>query len=253
MNGLTEVDLVRSYADLVTADTGSCVLASHQPDFFPYMGYFYKIFQSDLWVFTDDVLFSKKGRHNYNDILTSEGPHRFTLPIHYHLEKLNEIKVAADDKTVNKMVKTLWMEYHGAEHFHEAFPVLEELILSAPRSTSLAAFNQECILQLAEKFGLCQDRFFLTSSRDVPTEKRRDERIIWICQTLHANVYYSGVGAKDYHIEQEYADGGIQLIYSDYQPVEYPQVGIRTAENMSVIDYVLNCGFNLPRGWKKRV
>ena len=29
---------------------GKLTLASHQPDFFPWMGYFYKIFQSDIFV-----------------------------------------------------------------------------------------------------------------------------------------------------------------------------------------------------------
>lgn len=248
---MTLTEWAQLHADRKIQEAGRCVLGSHQPDFFPYMGYFYKMFQSDLWVFTDDVLFSKTGRHNYNDILTASGPHRFTLPIHYHLANLNEIQIAANDKLVEKMVKTLWMEYSGAEHFHEVFPLLEELILSAPNYSSLAAFNQSCIARLAHEFGLAHDRVMLTSSRDVPTVKRRDERIVWLCQRLHANVYYSGVGAKDYHIEQEYADGGVQLVYSDYQPIKYPQVRGREAENMSVIDYVLNCGFNLPRGWKK--
>ena len=31
------------------------ILASHQPDFFPYMGYFYKVFMSDTFVFSDNV------------------------------------------------------------------------------------------------------------------------------------------------------------------------------------------------------
>ena len=60
---------------------GKLVLASHQPDFFPWMGYFYKIFQSDVFVFSDNVQYSKSGRHNYNQILTATGPMKFTLPI----------------------------------------------------------------------------------------------------------------------------------------------------------------------------
>ena len=35
------------------------ILASHQPDFFPWMGYFYKIWQSDAFVFSDNVQYSK--------------------------------------------------------------------------------------------------------------------------------------------------------------------------------------------------
>ena len=248
---MNNVQLAREFADYTKEKTGRCVLGSHQPDFFPYMGYFYKIFQSDLWVITDDVLFSKTGRHNYNDIIAQDGRRRFTLPIHYHLEKLNEIEIAADQKTVEKMVKTLWMEYKKADHFHKVFPVIEDLLYEATRGHCLAQYNEICLRRLLTEFGMNRNRVFLLSSQDVPTELRRDERIVWLCQHLHADTYYSGTGAKDYHVEQMYKDGGIELVYTDYQPIKYTQAGGKEVENLSVIDYVLNCGFSLPRGWKK--
>ena len=244
------VNAARSYADYLRSLSVHCVLASHQPDFFPYMGYFYKMFQCDLWVITDDVLFSKTGRHNYNDILTQTGPRRFTMPIHYHLANLNELQLAADSKTIDKMVKTLWMEYRRAEHFRDCFPVIEGLLGYATEAEGLAQFNEVCIRTLAHGFELDRDRIFLRSSRDLQTERKRDERIVWLCKHLHADTYYSGTGAKDYHIENMYTEHGIDLVYSDYQPIQYPQVS-GSAINMSVIDYVLNCGFNIPRGWKR--
>ena len=51
--------------------------------------------------------------------------------------------------------------------------------------------------------------------------------------------------------EEELRAHGIDLIYSDYEPVVYPQVGKRSAINMCVIDYVMNCGFVLPQEWKR--
>lgn len=225
------------------------ILASHQPDFFPYMGYFYKMFQSDIFVFSDNVQYSKSGRHNYNEILTANGPQRLTLPIHYHVANLNEIQIAADEKWLDKTQKTLWMEYKKAEHFHEVFPVLEGLLPKALSSKSLADFNLRCILYLAERFGLDHRTFILSS--DLELKERRDARIIEMCGLLGADVYVSGDGAKDYHIEADYQKNGIQLRYSDYQPVIYKQVGKPATANMSVIDYVMNCGFTLPRGWKR--
>ena len=72
-----------------------------------------------------------------------------------------------------------------------------------------------------------------------------------MCKILGADTYLSGEGAKDYHIEEDYRKNGIRLIYSDYHPVEYPQVKDRSALNLSVIDYVMNCGFALPKEWKR--
>ena len=241
---------ILAFSKDIRKKNGKCVLASHQPDFFPYMGYFYKMFQSDIFVFSDNVQFSKTGRHNYNDILTGNGPHRFTLPVHYHVQNLNEIELAADEVAVDRMLKTLWMEYKNADCFHEVFPVLEELFQTVPQSGSLAEFNHRCIMRIAGEMGLTEGRAFEMSS-NLPLENRRDARIIEMCRLLGADVYVSGSGAKDYHIEQDYVDNGIKLVYSDYQPISYKQVGNREAENMSVIDYVLNCGFVIPRGWKR--
>lgn len=225
------------------------ILASHQPDFFPYMGYFYKMFQSDTFVFSDNVQYSKTGRHNYNEILTANGPMRVTLPIHYHVAPLNEIQIAADDAWVSRTLKTLWMEYKKADCFHEAFPVMEELLAKAKAAENLADFNIACILYLAERFGLDNRTFILSS--ELGLKNRRDARIIEMCKLLGDDVYVSGDGAKDYHIEADYRENGIKLRYSDYQPVIYPQAGRPATVNMSVIDYVMNCGFRIPRGWEK--
>ena len=229
---------------------GKLILASHQPDFFPWMGYFYKIFQSDVFVFSDNVQYSKSGRHNYNQILTGNGPMKFTLPIHYHPVNLNELELAADEFVVEKMMKTLRQEYSKAAHYEEAYPFIESLLRTATKAGDLAFFNKTCILAFCDRFGLNDRVLFLTSS-DLPLTKRRDPRIIEMCEYLGATAYYSGVAAKDYHIEEDYRAHGIDLIYSDYEPVVYPQVGKRSAINMCVIDYVMNCGFVLPQEWKR--
>ena len=223
------------------------ILASHQPDFFPYMGYFYKIFMSDVFVLTDDVQYSKKGRHNYNEILTANGQLKFTLPIHYHVANLNEIKIAADDRTIEKMLKTLMQSYRKAACYKEAFPIIEELLHKAPEAKNLADFNSMCIQRIAVEFGMV-DKFFIHSSL-LHLKERKDARIIEMCKRLNADVYISGSGAKDYHIEEDYHRNGIKLVYSDYQPVQYLQIGKQVAENMSVIDYVMNCGFRIPERW----
>ena len=124
------------------------ILASHQPDFFPYLGYFYKIWQSDIFVFSDNVQFSKTGRHNYNEILTGNGPMRFTLPVSQHTANLNEIKIAADQHRIETMLKTLYMEYHNADNFTAAWPFISKLLEMAPAYDNLAEFNIFCITKI---------------------------------------------------------------------------------------------------------
>ena len=77
----------------------------------------------------------------------------------------------------------------------------------------------------------------------------KDERIFQMCEKLGADVYLSGRGAAAYHQPEEYERRGIDLIYTDYEPVRYPQLHGEFVENLSVLDYIFNCGYELPRGW----
>lgn len=225
------------------------ILASHQPDFMPWMGYFYKIFQCDTFVFSDNVLFSKSARHNYNDILTGNGVQRLTLPIHYEMANVGDMQIAATEKDINRMLKTIQQSYGKAAHFKEVYPDLEKLMKVAP-GQKLGMFNWMCIVYFCSRFGLMSNRRFFMSS-DLPLKEKRDARIIEMCKLFHADTYISGSGAKDYHVEEDYRKNGIKLVYSDYQPLRYPQVKGREAINLSVIDYVMNMGFKLPEEWRR--
>ena len=77
----------------------------------------------------------------------------------------------------------------------------------------------------------------------------KDERIFQMCEETGADTYLSGRGAADYHQPEEYMLRGIDLIYTDYEPAQYQQLYGEFIPNLSVLDYIFNCGYELPRGW----
>lgn len=224
------------------------ILSSHQPDFFPYMGYFYKIYKSDTFVFSDDVQYSKSGRHNYNDIMTANGVRRITLPVHYSCSNINEIHISPDKKWADKLIKTLTQEYKKASHFEEVFTTLEALIKDVYNHEYLSDFNLNCLFAIIKELRMGGKTYVLSSAMNLAGAK--DRRILDMCQKLHAEVYYSGVAAKAYHVDSDYEKIGTKIVYSNYQPVEYPQVYGCFTPNLSCIDYFMNCGFVIPEGWK---
>lgn len=76
--------------------------------------------------------------------------------------------------------------------------------------------------------------------------KEMDPDTVILCK---ADTYYSGTGAKAYHDEERYRKNGINLVYSDYQPVVYQRKYKPFLPNMSVIDYIFNAGFRIPEVW----
>jgi hypothetical protein len=43
------------------------IVSIHQPNYFPWVGYFYKRMKSDIFVFLDDVQFSKNSYNQLSD------------------------------------------------------------------------------------------------------------------------------------------------------------------------------------------
>ena len=69
-------------------------IAIHQPNYIPWLGYFYKIYESDIFVFLDDVQFSNQGLHNYHFIKTQNGAVRIRIPVIQTLgDKISEVKI----------------------------------------------------------------------------------------------------------------------------------------------------------------
>lgn len=224
------------------------VFSGHQPNFIPYMGYFYKMFQSDVFVIDDDVQYTSNDWTNKNFLKISGQRCRITIPItHDFGDPINAVQIHYDDRWTGKLLRSLEMNYHKAPFFDLGYSLIERHIMA--RYTLLSDMNIGIISDIADGFGLrCK---IIIASTDVPCDLFGNARNIFQCESLGGKVYYSGVGGKVYNDEKEYARRGIDLIYSDYTPVEYKQLGKDFIPNLSVLDYIFNKGYEVPKGWKR--
>ncbi len=224
------------------------VFSGHQPNFFPYMGYFYKMHRSDVFVIDDDVQFSSKEWTNRNFIKVNGQKYKVTVPVSYEFgDPINAVKISYTRNWNTKLLDTIRMNYRKAAHFDEAMEFVASFLDG--RYELLSDMNLSAIRQIAERLGIgCH---IVVASTDLPTELRNNERNVWQCVQVGCNTYYSGLGGKAYNDEEMYASSGIDLEYTDYSPVVYPQVGrFPFIENLSVIDYLMNCGFVFPAEWQ---
>jgi hypothetical protein len=65
-----------------------------------------------------------------------------------------------------------------------------------------------------------------------------------ICNALNATTYYSGTGAKAYQNESDFNSRGLQLSYSVFKSFEYKQLWGSFQSNVTVLDYLMNCGYD---------
>jgi len=216
------------------------IVSIHQPDYIPYIGYFYKISRSDKFVFLDDCQFSNDNMHNWNRIKTPQGECKLKIPVEQHLgDNINKVRTRDELKWKKKHLKTIEMNYLRAPYFKEIFPKFEELVNRD--YTNIADMNIAVNTWIAKEFGFKAE---FSRSSEMPIDTVNEERVIEICKMLGGDEYISGNGARAYQKQEHFDEAGVKLTYTDYKPIVYPQLWGEFIENMSVIDYIFNCGFD---------
>lgn len=219
------------------------VVAIHQPNFFPWLGYFDKIVKSDVFVIIDDVQFSKGSVANRNKIKNSQGNaiwvtvpvrHKGSLMLHYNQLQLDYSK----NWNIN-ILNVLKSSYSKSAHYKEVFSFVEKLLMES--YSHLAALNISIIKAICERLQLTTPLFISSELKKDFGEK--NERNLNICLHFHATTYLSGQGAKKYNEEGNFIEKGINLKYQEFDHPIYPQMGGPFISNLSIVDALFNCGF----------
>ena len=219
-------------------------IAIHQPNYFPWLGYFYKIHQSDVFVFLDDVQYSNEGMHNYHYIKTSQGRHRLKVPVHQSFGmKINEVKTKEETDWKKKHLRTIQMNYAKAPYYNSVFQDYQSW-LQTDFNGDLTLFDKLTTISICDKLGI-DTEFILSSELNVQGQK--EDKVINICKALNGNIYFSGTGAMAYQDENRFRERGMKLEYSMFRPFEYPQLWGEFDKNVSVLDFLMNCGYDWER------
>lgn len=213
----------------------------HQPCYIPYLGVFYKIWQSDVFVYLDDAQYSNGYVFDWNRIKTPQGECRLKVPTaRIFGQKLTEVVPKDFLKWKDKHLKTIKMNYKKAPFFNEVFSDFSDCILM--EHESLAALNISTMDLFLEKFGWKKEVF---RSSDMNLNTRSEARVIEIVQKVGGDTYISGHGGKNYQNEEHFHSAGIKLVYSDFQPLTYRQQWGDFIPNMSILDYCMNEGYRI--------
>ena len=220
------------------------VVAIHQPNFFPWLGYFDKIRCADVFILLDDVQYQKTGGtwSNRVKVLVNGEGHWLTAPIEraFHgTRMINQITFSDKEDWRRKILRTLQTAYGRAPHYREALSLLEPLILG--QTENLAELNVHAIISLAKALGLHSGTFIRSSS--IQTRSVATQRLIDLTRHVGGTQYLCGGGAGGYQEDEAFALGGIQLTYQDFVPAVYAQSGSKEfVPGLSIIDALMNLG-----------
>ena len=161
------------------------IVSIHQPEHFPYMGFFQKMKAADLFVILDDVQYTKGNFQNRNRFKNINGDDEwFTIS----LEKKPHHKLISNLKTndtINWREKIIKQLYHN---FNIDFSDIYS-------SSNLIDINLESINYCRKKLNI-NTPLIISSTLNIKT--KGSQKLSDICNELNATEYISGQGAKKY-------------------------------------------------------
>ena len=221
------------------------IVALHQPNFFPWLGYFDKIVRADVFVLLDDVQFSKTGGtwSNRVQLLAGDQARWVTLPVvrTYHgLRQIREMEIDNRQPWRRKLLQTLRANYGRAPHFDAVFPHVAELIEND--TTSLLEFNLRALTALCGLMDIETNKLVRGSSLQIGG--RATDRLIDAVQAVGGTSYLCGGGAGDYQDDHSFSQAGVRLVYQNFEHPIYAQGHSETfVAGLSCVDALMHCGF----------
>lgn len=219
--------------------------AIHQPNFLPWLGYFYKMYKSDCFVLLDDVQFIRGGLINRVKIKSQNGATWLTVPVQkkgQYRQLINKMSPQADDHWKKKVLGTLQTCYGKSPHFYTYLPIIKDIIQG--EHNLIADLNTRLIKWLAAELEISTPLYRSSQFPDV--SGKSSERLATICKAVGAQKYLSGFGGQKYQDEEIFESHNIQLIVYDFQHPQYPQQFGEFAPGLSAVDLLFNCGPDSP-------
>jgi hypothetical protein len=220
------------------------VVAIHQPNFFPWLGYVDMIVRSDVFVFLDHVQFPKTGGIWSNRVrLRVSGEARWvTAPIRraFHgVMSINQIVWADAQPWREKLLKTLRTNYGRAPYFHETMELIVPLVQQS--ESNLARYNMHAGQAISTHLGIGHGHCVISSELDVDGEGT--DLLIDITLKTGGTAYLCGGGAEGYQDDERFTAAGVELVYQGFVHPVYAQTGGGNfVPGLSIIDAMMNCG-----------
>lgn len=228
-------------------------IAILQSNYLPWKGVFDMINSVDIFVFLEDVQYTKWDWRNRNKILTSNGPSWITVPIksrNIRDKLIYQAEICDNYNWQRKHFKSFQINYSKALFYKEYKWIIEDIYLSR-KWKNLSNLNIYTIKLISDVLGI-KTKFI--NSLDLNSKGKKDDKAIDICKKLNADYFLSGPAARNYMDPRKFKDEKIILDYIKYEYPEYNQLHKPFNHFVTILDLIFNCGDKSPYyiwGWRE--
>lgn len=206
-----------------------------QSNYIPWRGYFDFIRSVDLFVFHDDIQYTKQDWRNRNKIRTPSGTEWLTVPV-----KKAPVETTIDDTQVcagweAEHLRKLERHLGKAPHFKDVLRLLD-----LPELKSLAELNRALIFRICTYLQIYTET---VRSADLHLSGTKTDRLIDIMQKVGGKTYVSGPAAKSYLEVEKMNQAGFDVEWKTYGPYpDYQQQYEGFEPAVTVLDLIANVG-----------
>ena len=225
------------------------IVSIHQPNFFPWIGFFDKINRSDHFVLLTASYRSKSDKYlTRTKIVNNLKQQYLSVPLGDQETPINQLIMPENNQWKIKLLNILHAAYSNVNYYEEVFSDVEVLLMNDSKYFSdysiniinylISKLNIETVLHIDTDF----DKNFGTSN----------QRNIAICKEIGAELYLSGNGAKTYNDDNLFKKCSIDILYQDYLQPSYKQQSVKFIPGLSIVDMLFNCGYEETKKLLKR-
>ncbi|WGS65725.1 WbqC family protein [Marinitoga aeolica] len=214
-----------------------------QPNYLPWKGVFDMINLVDVFVFLDDVQYTKNDWRNRNKIKTPKGTQWITVPVKSNSIKQKIFEVEVSDK-INWQKKhhySFLANYAKAKYFKEFEFLIEDFYIKN-QWKNLNELNIYTTKRISEILKI-NTKFIRSSELNIATQDK-NQRLIDIIKYFNGKIYISGPAAKNYIDMKKFKQNNIEIYFMNYNYPEYHQLHGNFVHNVTVLDVIFNCGEN---------
>jgi len=219
-----------------------------QSNYISWKGYFDLINSVDLFIFYDDVQYTRRDWRNRNKIKTPHGLKWITIPCGFKSHKLIYEIDLPDSDWQNNHWNLIEQNYSKTPYFNLYKKFFENIYLNQ-KWKNLSDLNQHLIKNISLKFLNIKTQF--DDFRNYSTQGKGEDRLINLLKKVNATKYISGPSAKEYISNNRFQSEGINLEWMNYDNYpEYPQLYPPFQHAVSIIDLLFNTGPNAEKFFK---
>lgn len=226
-----------------------------QSNYIPWRGYFDFIDDVDLFLFHDDLQYTKHDWRNRNHIKTRQGLQWLTVPVAHPRVDQQIMETAISYHHTgrrgtwqNDHLKRFESSYLHTPYYADARAILEEAFRFD--DATISELNVRLIRLICGYLGINTP---LARSSDYSITGVKTDRIIQLMTKTGADTYLSGPAARAYLDHAAFAAHGFRLEYKSYDYPPYPQPHGAFEGAVTVLDLIANIGPEAPAYLKSRI